>query len=46
MLDIKLFRTDPDQVRAAMSARGIDPVVVDQILQLDSDWRDVVTARD
>ena len=46
MLDIKLFRSDPDTVRAALQARASDPGVVDQILALDEEWRGVVSSRD
>lgn len=46
MLDIKLFRSDPDTIRAALSARGSDPGVVDQVLALDEEWRATVSSRD
>ncbi len=46
MLDIKLFRTEPDRIRAALSARGSDPSAVDEVLRLDEAWRSLVTRRD
>ncbi len=46
MLDIKLFRSDPDTIRAALSARGGEPSAVDQVLALDEEWRGVVSERD
>ncbi|MCH8611526.1 serine--tRNA ligase [Arsenicicoccus dermatophilus] len=35
MIDIKLLREDPERVRASQKARGEDPTLVDQILDLD-----------
>ncbi|WP_409484373.1 serine--tRNA ligase [Arsenicicoccus dermatophilus] len=35
MIDIKLLREDPERVRASQTARGEDPTLVDQILDLD-----------
>ena len=46
MLDMKLFRADPDQARASLAARQADPGLVDQVLQLDEAWRAAVTRRD
>lgn len=46
MLDIKLFRTEPDRVKEALSARGGDPSVVDEVVRLDEAWREAVNRRD
>ena len=46
MLDIKILRSDPDAVRTMLTARGGDATTVDQILDLDSRWREAVTERD
>jgi len=46
MLDIKILRSDPDAVRTMLTARGGDATTVDQILDLDSRWRETVTERD
>ncbi|MHB1261473.1 MAG: serine--tRNA ligase [Thermoplasmatota archaeon] len=40
MLDIKLLRETPDVVRADLRKRGRDPAVVDQVIALDTQWRD------
>src|SRR5687767_6105646 len=39
MLDIRLFRSEPDAVRAALEKRGEDGAVVDEILRIDTDRR-------
>jgi seryl-tRNA synthetase len=39
MLDIALVRRDPDFVRASAQRRGIDPSFVDEVLQLDAQYR-------
>ena len=40
MLDLKLIRTEPDRVRAALARRGdVDPAAVDQVLALDTERR-------
>ncbi len=43
MLDIRLFREDPDQVREALRRRGEDPSVVDVIRGLDAERRGGLT---
>ena len=42
MLDIKLIRTNPDQVRAGLAKRGVE-ALVDELLQLDQERRDQLT---
>jgi seryl-tRNA synthetase len=40
VLDIRLIRSDPDGVRAALARRGPEPVAaVDRLLALDERWR-------
>lgn len=46
MLDIKLFRTDPEAVKAAVARRGDDTSAVDRVVELDSRLRAVGTERD
>lgn len=46
MLDIKLFRTDPEAVKAAVARRGDDTSAVDRVVALDSRVRAVGTERD
>ena len=44
MLDIRLIRSDPDAVRAALARRGADAAGgVDRVLELDERWRSVTT---
>ncbi|HJQ92789.1 MAG TPA: serine--tRNA ligase [Candidatus Thermoplasmatota archaeon] len=40
MLDIKLLRETPDVVRADLRKRSRDPAVVDQVVALDTQWRE------
>ncbi len=46
MLDIKLFRTDPEAVKTAVARRGDDTSAVDRVVELDSRLRTVGTQRD
>jgi seryl-tRNA synthetase len=40
VLDIRLIRSDPDAVRAALARRGPEPAAgVDRVLELDQRWR-------
>jgi seryl-tRNA synthetase len=39
MLDIKLFREQPDKVRNALKRRGRSPQLVDDFLAVDGNWR-------
>jgi seryl-tRNA synthetase len=44
MLDIRLIRSDPDVVRAALARRSADAAAdVDRVLELDERWRSVTT---
>jgi len=42
LLDINLFREDPDLVREALRKRQLNPAPVDQILALDGSRRDLI----
>ncbi len=42
MLDIKLIREQPDQVREGIQRRGEDPALVDQVLALDTRRREII----
>ena len=46
MLDIKLFRTDPEAVRTAIARRGDDPSAVDAVVDLDTRVRAIGAERD
>ncbi len=46
MLDIKLFRTDPEAVKVAVARRGDDTAAVDRVVELDARLRAVGTERD
>ena len=39
MLDIQVFRDDPDLIRADFARRGIDPSPIDEVIRLDDEWR-------
>ena len=41
-LDIKLFRTEPDLVKAKVAKRGMDAQVVDDVLALDEQRRQLI----
>ncbi|MDY6768538.1 MAG: serine--tRNA ligase, partial [Candidatus Nanohaloarchaea archaeon] len=40
MLDIQLFRDDPQRIRESERRRGKDPERVDRVAELDQKWRD------
>ncbi len=42
MLDIRLIREDPDQVRAGLRIRQMDTGPVDQVLELDARRREII----
>ncbi|EYI98957.1 seryl-tRNA synthetase, partial [Staphylococcus aureus W53395] len=42
MLDIRLFRNEPDTVKSKIELRGDDPKVVDEILELDEQRRKLI----
>ena len=39
MLDIKLFREEPEKIKKGIAAKGVKPEVVDEFLKLDARWR-------
>src|SRR5579871_2229798 len=44
MLDIRLIRSEPDAVRAALARRGdVADDAVDRVLELDERWRGLTT---
>ncbi len=43
MLDIELFREEPERVRQGMEKVGEDPAVVDRVRELDERWRELLT---
>lgn len=43
MLDIRLIREQPDLVKEGLQKVGADPVIIDEILQLDAHRRDILT---
>lgn len=46
MLDIKLIRTDPEAVKAAIARRGEATSSIDEVLELDTRMRAIGTERD
>lgn len=44
MLDIVVIRRDPDRVRRSLQRRGLDSAVVDEVLQLDAEYRSALAA--
>lgn len=40
MLDIQLFRTEPERMARGLTAKGINPAEVDRVLELDARRRD------
>ena len=46
MIDLKIFREDPELVRASQRARGEDPGLVDQLLDADAARRSAIVEAD
>ncbi len=46
MLDVRRFRTAPDEVKAALARRGEDPASADRVIELDAAVRAVGVQRD
>lgn len=42
MLDIELFRDNPDEIRESEERRGKDPENVDKVVELDREWRETL----
>jgi len=39
MIDIKLFRENPDVIRASQKKRGLETKQIDEVIKLDASWR-------
>ncbi|MGI8794579.1 MAG: serine--tRNA ligase, partial [Acidimicrobiales bacterium] len=46
MIDVRLLRTELDEVRAALASKGVDPAEVDRAADLDERHRSIVATRD
>lgn len=46
MIDIRLVRSDPDMVRAALARRGLEGGTVDRLVELDRQSRELAGRRD
>jgi seryl-tRNA synthetase len=46
MLDMKMFREEPDRVREALRNRNDDPSVVDRVLELDARRREMLVQKE
>ena len=46
MLDIKAIRRDPEGIKKRLKTRGVDPLIVDEVLALDFELRKMKTERD
>lgn len=46
MLDVNLIRKDPEAIKKGVSAKNIDPNLVDEFLELDVKWRTLVQKLD
>ena len=42
MLDIQLIRDNPDKIKKATEAKGVEPKIVDQVLELDKKRRELL----
>ncbi len=43
MIDIKALRKDPDFFKDALKKRGYEVEIIDEVLKIDKEWRDVTT---
>jgi seryl-tRNA synthetase len=46
MLSREYIRNEPDEVRAALDARGVEDVDLDAILEMDAEWRELKSRGD
>src|SRR5438874_7506920 len=46
MIDIRLFREQPDRVREGLRSRGEEPAVVDRVLELDERRRTILVEKE
>ena len=44
MIDIKLLRDNPEEIKKGIAAKNADPKLVDDFLQLDKKWRELTKA--
>ncbi len=42
MLDIKLIREKPEEIKAAIARKGAEPALIDELLELDARRRDLI----
>jgi len=42
MIDIKIFRENPDIIKESEKKRGKDPKLVDEVIKLDKKWRELL----
>jgi len=42
MIDISLIRENPDRIRQAISARQMEPALVDRVVELDERRRELI----
>ncbi len=45
MLDIQLFRENPEKIKESQRRRGNDPEKVDKVVELDEEWREKLQER-
>ncbi|MDP3901790.1 MAG: serine--tRNA ligase [bacterium] len=46
MLDIELIRMEPEKIKQGLSAKNVDPQIVDVFLDLDNRWRELTKNTD
>lgn len=44
MVDIKIIRNNPEKTKKAVASKGHDPKIIDQVLDLDKKWRELLKA--
>ncbi len=42
MIDIKLLRNNPKEIKSKLALKGIDPKLVDKFLDIDDQWRKII----
>ena len=42
MIDIKLLRNNPKEIKSKLALKGIDPKLVDKFLDIDDRWRKII----
>jgi seryl-tRNA synthetase len=46
MLDVKIIRDEPEMVKEKISLKGVKAEVIDEFLEADEKWRELVSKRD